>query len=96
MWSIKTDETVLPTLLPWLDKGFESMTYLRDANQEGVVLWLSLPTCGVVSSSKHAFFAQLLTGLLAAKPAGSCALIFHANRAKGASAKHHAQVQKET
>ena len=91
VWSIKTDETVVPTLLPWLEKGFESMTYLRDASQEGVVLWLPLPTCGVVPSSKYGFFLQLITALLSAKPAGSCALIFHANRAKGASAKCGAQ-----
>ena len=56
VWSIGADEQLLPTLLPWLDQQMEDATYARDASEEGFVLYLCLPTCGVVSASKANFF----------------------------------------
>ncbi len=81
MWTIKAEQTLLPTLLPWLEDAFESQGFIREQSEEGVLLWLSLPTCGVVSASKSTFFLNLITGLLTAKSTNSAAVVLSANRA---------------
>lgn len=77
----------MPTLLPWLDAQMESQTYTRDINEEAGVLYICLPTCGVVPAKKMAFFLNLITSFLSARPANSIAVIIHANRAGDAAKK---------
>ena len=81
VWSIKPSQAVIPTLLPWLDESMNAMCYMRSDTEEGVVLWLNLPTAGVVSGVKRDYFLSLVTGLLASRPANSVCVVLHANRA---------------
>ena len=81
VWSIGADEQLLPTLLPWLDQQMEDATYSRDASEEGFVLYLCLPTCGVVSAAKANFFLTFLTSFLTARPSNSIAIIIQPNKA---------------
>ena len=81
VWTIKAEQTVLPTLLPWLEDAFESQGFVREQSEERIVLWISLPTCGVVSASKSTYFLNLITGLLTAKATNATAIVLSANRA---------------
>lgn len=87
VWSIKQSQSVLPTLLPWIESALDSLTYLRTDQEEGVILWINLPNCGVVGSMKRDFFLTLITGLMAARPSNSVCIILHANRASDKKTK---------
>ena len=52
VWVVKPEQTVLPTILPWLDKTLEDMTFMRSTLEEGIIIWVNLTTCGVVPSMK--------------------------------------------
>ena len=52
VWAVKPEQTVLPTILPWLDKTLEDMTFMRTTLEEGIIIWVNLTTCGVVPSMK--------------------------------------------
>ena len=81
VWSIKPTQSVIPTLLPWLEEAMNAMCYMRSETEEGVVLWLNLPTAGIVTSLKRDYFLSVVTGLLASRPANSVCVVLHANRA---------------
>jgi len=72
---------MLPTLLPWIDQQMDDMTYTRETNEEAHVLYVCLPTCGVVPAKKTNYFLTLVTSFLSARPGNSIAIIVHANRA---------------
>ena len=59
----------------------EAMTFTRAPDEEAYLVYVCLPTMGVVSSLKLAYIHQLVTGFLAARPSNSIAVIIHANRA---------------
>jgi len=81
VWSVKPSQPILPTILPWVESALEQMTFLRNDSEEGLVLWINLPTVGVVSALKRDFFIQAITGLLVAKPHNSICVVLQANRA---------------
>ena len=81
VWQVKPEQTILPTLLPWMDRGFEDLTYIRTASEEGILLWINLTTAGIVPQMKRNFLVSLLTSLLTAKHGNSAAVVIHANRA---------------
>ena len=56
VWSVKPSQTVLPTLLPWIEESLDGMCYMRTDTEEGTVLWINLPNVGVVTSLKRDFF----------------------------------------
>lgn len=81
VWTIKPESSPLPTLLPWIEQRFEEMTYLRSPNEEGHILFVNLPTMGVVSAMKLSYVHSLCTSFLASRPSNAVAVILHANRA---------------
>ena len=81
VWQVKAEESILPTLMPWLNAGFEDATYLRQPSEEATMLILNLPTCGIVPSMKVRYVVQLVTGLLTQLPSNGVAILVHANRA---------------
>lgn len=91
VWSIRLEQSILPTLLPWLDAQMERLTYNRVHGEECYVLYVCLPTMGVVPVGKLSFVVQLITSFLAARPQNSIAVVIHANRAsegkKGSAAQ---------
>ncbi len=54
---------------------------MRTDQEEATLLWVNLPTVGVVTSLKKDYILQLVTGLLTAKPANSICVVLQANRA---------------
>ena len=81
VWSVRLEQSILPTLLPWLDGQMERLTFNRVRAEECYVLYICLPTMGVVPAGKQNFVAGLVTAFLAARPQNSVAVIIHANRA---------------
>ena len=59
----------------------EEMTYTRASSEEAYILYVCLPTMGVVSSLKLSYVHQLITGFLAARPSNAICVVVHANRA---------------
>jgi len=76
VWSIK-QQSVLPTLLSWIEKSLDGLTYMRTEQ----------PACGVVGTMKKTYFLALITGLMAARPVNSVCIIMHANRASEGKGK---------
>lgn len=87
VWSVKQQQSVLPTLLPWIEKTLGSLTYMRADHEEGTILWINLPCCGVVGTMKKDYFLALITGLMAAKPVNTACVVMHANRASEGKTK---------
>ena len=87
VWSVAKDGSVLPTLLPWLEERMDAASYARQQEEEGYILYVCLPTLGVVPAGKQQFFFDLITGFLAARPSNSIAIVIHANRASEAKTK---------
>lgn len=81
VWSIKLDQSVVPTLLPWIDEQMERLTFSRVQTEECNILYICMPTMGIVGSVKLQFVLQLITAFLAARPTNSIAVVVHANRA---------------
>lgn len=81
VWSIKLEQSIVPTLLPWVDEQMERCTFSRSQTEECNILYVCLPTMGVVSSMKLQFTLQLITSFLAARSSNSIAVVIHANRA---------------
>lgn len=75
------DQSIVPTLLPWIDEQMERCTFSRVHSEECHILFVCLPTMGVVSSLKLQYVLQLMTSFLAARPSNSIAVVIHANRA---------------
>ena len=82
---VKPEQTVLPTILPWLDKTLEDMTFMRSTLEEGIIIWVNLTTCGVVPSMKKNFITSFVTGVLSAMNNSLCVLL-HTNREAEAKA----------
>ena len=87
VWSVKTGQAVIPTLLPWIESSMDSLTFMRTEQEEGVILWVNLPNAGVVGAMKREYFLQLITGLIASRPNNSVCVILHANRASDGKQK---------
>ena len=81
VWAVKPSQPALPTVLPWVESALDAMTFMRTDPEEGILLWVNLPTVGVVTSLKKDYFVQLITGLLTAKPQNSVCILLQANRA---------------
>lgn len=81
VWHVRPEQAIIPTLLPWISESMEESTYLRCPEDEGTVLLVNLPTCGVVPSMKRNYFITLITGLMASMPTNGVAIVIHANRA---------------
>ena len=56
VWHVRPEQAIIPTLLPWISESMEESTYLRCPEDEGTVLLVNLPTCGVVPSMKRNYF----------------------------------------
>lgn len=88
-WSVTTeelgDQTILPTLLPWLDKCLSDSTWSRSDEEEGYILFISLPTCGVAPAKKLGYFIQLATTFLATHRKNAVCVLLYPNRAKDKS-----------
>ena len=82
VWSVKLDQSVVPTLLPRVELQMERLTFNRVPSEECVILYLCMPTMGIVGSVKLQFVLQMITALLAARPSNSIAVVIHANRAE--------------
>ena len=87
VWGIKANQAILPSILPWIESCFEEQTFARVEAEEGIVLFVNLPSMGVVSAMKKKYCLQLITGLLTARPNNSVCVVIHANRASESKQK---------
>ena len=87
VWSVKQSQSVLPTLLPWIERSLDSLAYMRTEQEEGTILWINLPNCGVVGSMKREYFLGLITSLMTARPNNSVCIGLHANRASDSKSR---------
>ena len=81
VWAVKPEQTVLPTILPWIDECFDELSSVRPATEEGVVVWVNLTTAGILPLMKKNFLISLVTGILTTLVGNSVAVIVHSNRA---------------
>ena len=78
---IKPEHVIVPSILPWIDSAFESMSFTRSNQEEGLLVWVNMVTCGIVPVMKRTYILQLVTGILAAVMQNGVAVIIQANRA---------------
>lgn len=81
VWSVKPEQSILPSILPWVEQCFEELTYVRTLSEEGIILWINLPTAGILSLMKKNFLISLVTGMLTATAGNSIAVLIHSTRA---------------
>ena len=84
-WAVSThelgDQTILPQLLPWCDQVLSDATYNRVPEEEGYLLFINMPTCGVVPAQKLNYFLQLTTTFLATSRKNSVCVMLFPNKA---------------
>lgn len=84
-WAVSThelgDQTILPQLLPWCDQVLSEATFNRVPEEEGYLLFINMPTCGVVPSQKLNYFLQLTTTFLATNRKNSVCVMLFPNKA---------------
>ena len=78
------ESTVLPSLTTWLQESIADMPECRVYDDHGVVLWLNLPSAGILSAHKYDFLITSVSNLLAAYRKNSVAILAHPNRASEA------------
>ncbi|CAK9085679.1 unnamed protein product, partial [Durusdinium trenchii] len=61
---------------------FKEILQVRSSEDHLVVLWINLPTAGIVGAAKDDFFISLITNILTKYKRNSIALVVHANRAE--------------
>ena len=79
----KTSEaisTVMPELNTWIDESLAEMC-LRDPDDAGVILWVNLPSAGILSVQKSEWVLGYVTNTLQKYKRNGMAVIIHANRA---------------
>lgn len=81
VWTLQPQQSLLPSLLPWLEQCFEASTFMRNPSEEACILFVNCPAMGVVSAIKHNYVIELVTSLLASRPSNSIAILVHPNRA---------------
>ena len=79
--SVDADSTVLPSLASWVQDSLADIPEARSFEDHGVVLWVNLPTAGIIGASKYDFLLTSITNLLTQYKKNSIALIIHPNRA---------------
>ena len=79
--SADAESTVLPSLASWVQESISEVPEARSSEDHGLVIWLNLPTAGIIGASKYDFLLTSVTNLLTMMKKNSIALIVHPNRA---------------
>jgi len=79
--SADAESTVLPSLAAWLQESISEVPEARSSDDHGLVIWLNLPTAGIIGASKYDFLLTSVTTLLTMMKKNSIALLVHPNRA---------------
>ncbi|CAK9107180.1 Uncharacterized protein SCF082_LOCUS49906 [Durusdinium trenchii] len=74
--------TLLPSVASWVEETLGDIAEVRSSEDHLVVLWINLPTAGIVGAAKDDFFISLITNILTKYKRNSIALVVHANRAE--------------
>ena len=77
----KPESTVLPAMTSYLEETFAEMPEVRSAEDHGLVIWVNLPSAGILSVPKYEYTITALANLLAIYRRNGVAIIVHANRA---------------
>lgn len=79
--------TLLPSVASWVEETLGDIAEVRSSEDHLVVLWINLPTAGIVGAAKDDFFISLITNILTKYKRNSIALVVHANRAEQLAGK---------
>lgn len=79
--SDQAESVIMPAVASWLQETLQEVPEVRGTDDHAVVIWLCLPTAGIVSANKWDFFITLVSNFLARYNRNGLALIVHANRA---------------
>ena len=79
--SVDADSTVLPSLSSWITEAFADIPKARSFEDHGVVIWVNLPTAGIIGASKYDFVVTAVSNVLSQYKKNSIAILVHPNRA---------------
>lgn len=79
--SVDADSTVLPSLSSWIQESLADIPEVRSFEDHGVVMWVNLPTAGIVGASKYDFVVTAISNMLSQYKKNSIAILVHPNRA---------------
>lgn len=79
--STDAESTVLPALSAWLQESLSDIPEARSYEDHGLVLFLNMPTAGIVGASKYDFFLTAICNLLTLFKKNAMAVLVHPNRA---------------
>ena len=79
--SVDADSTVLPSLSSWITEAFADIPEARSFEDHGVVIWVNLPTAGIIGASKYDFVVTAVSNVLSQYKKNSIAILVHPNRA---------------
>ena len=77
----QAESILMPQVSTWVQETLQEIPEVRESDDHAVVIWVCLPTCGIVSAQKMDYFITFITNFLARHRRNGLALIVHANRA---------------
>ena len=75
------ESTVLPSLTSWLQETIADTPECRVFDDHGIILWVNLPSAGILSAHKYDFLITTISNVLAMHRKNSMAILVHPNRA---------------
>jgi len=79
--AVEADSTIMPSSRSWIRTSIDDMAECTSGDDFSVVIWLNLPSMGIIPSAKYEFFLTYLANMLTDYPKNGLALIVFPNRA---------------
>ena len=77
----EAESTVLPAMTSYIEETFAEMPEVRSVEDHGLVIWVNLPSAGILSVPKYEYTITAVANLLAIFRRNGVAIFVHANRA---------------
>lgn len=77
----EAESTMMPRAISWVQEMLADIPEVRETDDHAVLLWLNLPSAGIISAQKWEVFVTLVANMLSLYRRNGIALIIHSNRA---------------
>lgn len=73
--------TVMPAMNEWLEQSLSEIDEVREPDDHAVIVWVNLPTQGILGAHKRDWVVTYLTSVLQKYKRNGMAILVHSNRA---------------
>lgn len=79
--AVEAESTVLPSITSWIEETLHEIPEVRSSEDHGLVIWVNLPSAGILTVNRYEYVVTSVTNLLAIYRKNGIALLIHPNRA---------------